>query len=187
MKAERYCFVDVETTGANPLRDHVVAIGALVASSTTLEVEAQFYSLVRPPPGTAITEVARQIHGLSDSLLEEAPHPSEVIEAFFRTLGDEYAFAGWNVGFDVSFVRSWCADYNASERFSRIHHRHLDVQSVATACRHAGLVSAHLASLDSACTEFGLGRAAKHNALEDAVLALEVYKVLLGLLENAKR
>jgi DNA polymerase III epsilon subunit-like protein len=147
-----------------------------------MEVSAEFESLIRPPEGVQCTPRALAIHGLHDEDLRNSPFPSEVCRDFFASMGTGYALAGWNVCFDASFLRRLCQESNCDDTFKRLSYRHLDVQSVARACRQTGLIPYAVESLSDIAAFFGIARSAKHSALQDAHIALKVYEKLLEIM-----
>ncbi len=108
--------------------------------------------------------------------------PKALLNDFFVKFGYDYSFAGWNVCFDVIFFRRICEDFGFRDDYMKINHRHLDVQSVAKACSHAGILQGTNGNLSSLCNLFKLKRNCKHSAYQDAFLAFEVYKKLIELI-----
>lgn len=122
---QRYLLVDTETTGLDPNRHACLEIGAAVLDDKfELVPEAVFHSYIRPGPSAIIDGTAIQINGhgwavdATSATYLAAPQPHEAWKHFFDWLAQHFAEdgipkqvipVGWNVGFDVGFLRRlWC-------------------------------------------------------------------------------
>lgn len=177
-------FLDFETTGSNPYVHFPIQIGAVLVDEE-LSIKQTFSSFIRPPRQARSTDIAFRIHQIDLDNLKDAPHPRDVIERCFERLGTNYRFASWNISFDVSFFRKLCNDNNKIELFNRINYRHIDIQTICSFARELDLIDPNVRSLDDCITKFKLKRSKSHDALEDSVLALEVYKTLLVVAKSA--
>ncbi|HET6274607.1 MAG TPA: 3'-5' exonuclease [Candidatus Cybelea sp.] len=99
MLHERYCVIDVETTGFSPVYDRVVEIAcALVDGDRIVERWATLVNPCIPIPPSATA-----IHGITDEMVADAP----VIESALRharRLSGERVVAAHCARFDLSFV-----------------------------------------------------------------------------------
>lgn len=99
MRNERYCVIDVETTGLHPARDRVVEIAcALVDAERIVERWATLVNPCIPIPSSATA-----VHGITDEMVADAP----VIESALRDarrLAGGRVFAAHCARFDLSFV-----------------------------------------------------------------------------------
>lgn len=101
MTSTRYIVVDVETTGMSPGRgDRVIEIGAVAVEEGRLA--AGFSSLIRT--GHPIHRDAQKVHGISDTMLRDAPGPGDVWPEFARFIGSS-ALVAHNARFDLLFLR----------------------------------------------------------------------------------
>lgn len=91
--------VDTETTGFSPKVDRVVEVAALL---TTLDGQVidQYASLVNPQRHVSATE----IHGLTATLLSEAPTFAELAPSLTYFLSRGSVVAGHNVRFDMRLL-----------------------------------------------------------------------------------
>jgi DNA polymerase-3 subunit epsilon len=102
MNPAEFIACDVETTGLSPSRGHrVIEIGAVRVKNGTPVKE--FHSLIAC--GRGITKGARQIHGISEAMLQGQPEPQTVFAAF-RTFIGQTPLAAHNAAFDLDFLRS---------------------------------------------------------------------------------
>jgi len=128
---EYYCFIDLETTGSDYVNDYPIQIGAILVKTKNFEIIKEYSSLINVPEGIIISEKAKEIHGLKKEDIKNAPKPKNVLKDFFNEFGTDYAFAGWNVCFDVSFFRKICIENGFKNQYKEINFHHLDVQSIA--------------------------------------------------------
>jgi len=177
---EYYCFIDLETTGSDYANDYPIQIGAILVEIKSLKVLKRFSSLINIPKGIIISEKAKEIHGLKKEDLKNAPKPKNVLKDFFNKFGTDYAFAGWNVCFDVSFFRKICIENGFNNQYKEINFHHLDVQSIAKYLKIKGNIEGEI-SLSNLCKIYNLKRLKNHDALEDAKLS---FKVLRRLCNN---
>ena len=121
--------VDVETTGFIPGKNACVEIGA-VRLDQDLIIKTEFTSLVSPWSGAEIVPEAMRVNQISLEDLNAAPRIEDVIKAFDAQLGDDaklLTICGWNVWFDVSFLRDAYARAGIKWPFG---YRLIDVQSI---------------------------------------------------------
>jgi len=174
---EYYCFIDLETTGSDYANDYPIQIGAVLVEIHNFKILKEFSSLINIPEGIIISEKAKEIHGLKKEDLKNASKPKIVLKDFFNEFGTNYAFAGWNVCFDVSFFRKICIENGFESQYKEINFHHLDVQSIAKYLKITGSIEGEI-SLINLCKIYNLKRSENHDALEDAKLSLEVLKRL---------
>ncbi|NEU31189.1 ATP-dependent DNA helicase DinG [bacterium LRH843] len=97
---ERFVVVDIETTGhAVAKGDRIIQIGAVVIEHG--EITETFSSYVNP--GIKIPPFIRELTGISDETVADAPAFHEIIPSFL-TLLEGGAFVAHNVDFDRSFL-----------------------------------------------------------------------------------
>ena len=172
---EYYCFIDLETTGSDYANDYPIQIGAILVDIHNFKILKEFSSLINIPKGIIISEKAKEIHGLKKEDIKNAPKPKNVLKDFFNEFGTDYAFAGWNVCFDVSFFRKICIENGFNNQYKEINFHHLDVQSIARYLKIKGNIEGDI-SLINLCEMYNLKRLENHDALEDAKLSFEVLK-----------
>jgi DNA polymerase III subunit epsilon len=106
-----YVVFDLETTGLSPERDAIIEIGAMRVREqggeyTVLRGET-FESLVRPQDAAGrllpIHWRAQQVHGISASMVAQAPALAQVLPDFLSFVGGAEVVAH-NISFDSGFV-----------------------------------------------------------------------------------
>jgi len=181
---EKYiCFIDFETTGSNPYIHFPIEIGAVLVRNN-LSIINKFSSYIRPPYEARNTNVAFNIHQIRLDNLKNAPVAKDVVEEFFDKFGTNYNFASWNISFDVSFFRKLCNDTDKIESFNKIGYRHIDIQTVCSLARELRLIDSKVKSLDDCVRIFNLNRSKAHDALEDSMICIEVYRNLLTIFKS---
>lgn len=94
-----FCFVDIETTDANPLKGNVLELGAILCNGAG-EVLGRFESCVK---NTSIPPIVQEITGIREADVLDAPDIREVLERFREFLGISI-FVAHNVKFDYGFL-----------------------------------------------------------------------------------
>ncbi|WP_102127930.1 3'-5' exonuclease [Deinococcus planocerae] len=100
---------DLETTGLSPERDAIVEIGAWRVRDGRVQEAERFETLVRPLGAGGeplpIPWRVQRIHGISDEMVRDAPHPADALPEFLSFVGDSPVVAH-NIGFDRGFMRA---------------------------------------------------------------------------------
>lgn len=117
-----YTVLDIETTGLNPQNDYITEISAIKYRNNRRVDE--FSSLVKPD--FSIPYYITRLTGIDDAMVADAPAIDEVILSFMDFLADDI-IAGYNVGFDLSFIAENMAGYYAK----RLANNYVDVMKLA--------------------------------------------------------
>ncbi len=91
--------LDTETTGRDPQNDRIVEIGIVVGRGG--EIVQRLNWLINP--GIPIPDGAREVHGISDDDVKDAPSFKEIAADIAAALQDVVP-AAYNASFDKSFV-----------------------------------------------------------------------------------
>ena len=100
---EPFVVFDTETTGRDPRTAELVEIAAVRLQDG--KIVDRFETLVKPTRGI----VGKQIHGLTEADVKDAPPATDAARAFLDWAGDDI-LVGHNVGFDIGFIESAVAD-----------------------------------------------------------------------------
>lgn len=147
-------FVDVESTGAHPLRDRITEIAILRVEEGVL-VE-RWSSLVAP--GVPVPPLIEQITGISDQMLVGAPDFAALADEIEQRLHGA-VFVAHNARFDYGFIKN---------SFARIG-REFDAEVLCTVKLSRALYPQfHRHGLDALIERHGLECSARHRALGDA-------------------
>ena len=185
----KQCFVDVETTGVDPVKNGITQIaGQVVVDGVACE---SFNWKVRPFERDYIEQDALEVQGIDPERLDGYPAPVAIWTELTRLLGqyvdkydktDKFHFIGYNGKFDSDFMRAWfekCGDqyYGSFFWFPTI-----DV------CTLAGL---KLMDTRHELANFKLGTVARHlgivfndadlhDAQEDIRLTQKIFELVTG-------
>src|SRR5690606_29564461 len=94
-------FIDVESTGAHPVRDRITEIAILRIEDG--EVVARWESLVAP--GQPIPPLIEDVTGISDAMVADAP-PFEALADTVAGLLEGCVFVAHSARFDYGFIRN---------------------------------------------------------------------------------
>ena len=106
-----YIVVDLEMTGLNPKRDHILEIGAVKVKDK--EVQSTFSVLIRQE--TPLDERIVQLTGITDEMASAGGEMDAAVSSFLE-FAEDFTWVGHNVMFDYSFVKQW----EANHRIKRI-------------------------------------------------------------------
>lgn len=158
MPPDRYCVIDLETTGFSPTRDRIVEIAcALIDGDRIVE---RWSTLINP--GIAIPAYATAVHGITDAMVQRAPEIESVLP-HVRTRCRGRIVAAHNARFDLSFVgRSFVARGLCTMRLARA--------LVPESPNYKNQTLRHVLGIDSKAGE----RFEAHRALGDALVTAHV-------------
>lgn len=156
MSKEPLVFVDLETTGANPLRDRITEIGLVIVDGGQTQ---SWSSLVNP--GIAIPPFIQQLTGIDDAMVATAPAFAELAGEVLEKLQGRL-FIAHNARFDYGFLKN---------EFKRIGiHFHARVLCTVQLSRKLYPLE-HKHNLDALTQRHGLvAEGERHRALTDAEL-----------------
>lgn len=180
------CFIDFETSGTNVFYDEPIELGGVLIDKNRNVINT-FFSKIQIPQNIIISKSASKIHKYENNDLKNEPNGGIVLNNFFMTMGTNYCFGGWNISFDVPYLRKLCYNYKRMEDFDRIDYHHLDIQSLVKLAVYLELLPKNIDTLDKCCEHFRINRNIKHNALEDAQIAFQVFKKVLDVFEKSKK
>jgi DNA polymerase-3 subunit epsilon len=101
MEFERYCVVDVETTGFSPVADRIVEVACAQVDGDRLV--DRWSTLVNP--GTSIPPGATAVHGITDAMVAGAPDLAGALREVFRRCEGRLV-AAHCATFDLSFLKA---------------------------------------------------------------------------------
>jgi len=162
-----YTAFDLETTGLDPEKDAIVALGAVHVLGRRVLHQETFEALV--DPGRPIAKAATEVHGLTWEMLKGKPKLEEVLPAFKAFLEDTVLLAH-NGAFDLAFLRK---------------------VGVGEPPLVDTLLLAHLLfpdlkdhRLEALAERFGVPVLGRHTALGDALMTAEVFARMVPLLKE---
>jgi DNA polymerase III subunit epsilon len=125
-----WVFVDLELTGLNPAKDHVIEVCFVRVHG---DVEQRFSSLVRPPEGAFGDGGNSQVHGLTLEALKHAPVFADIVERL-QTLLTGAVLVAHGAKTDVLFLEAEAA--RAGKALTIAHY--LDTLTLSRRAFHLG-------------------------------------------------
>jgi len=171
----RWVVVDCETSGLDPARDRLLALGAVAVRSGRIELADSFSATLQQAQASGAHNIL--VHGIgADAQLAGQP-AEEALRAFTAYLGE-----GCPVAFHAPFDAQVLRRAMAGVPDARAPGEWLDLAMLAPALRPEEARRCKL--LDDWLGAFGIETHARHEALADAFSAAQL---LLALLAEAER
>lgn len=167
-------FIDLETTGLDVVTgDSICEIGAFkIRQRKTVD---KFHSLINPRKD--VPKEAYQIHKISNEELKKAPYFEEIADKLMSFL-ENSVICAYNVGFDMGFLNHHLKDMD----YIPLSNPAIDILSMAR-----DVLDLSRYNLEATAKFFNIDCNGKlHRALEDAVLAYEIFKRLADIFKEKK-
>ncbi|GAB4427743.1 MAG: 3'-5' exonuclease [Chloroflexi bacterium OHK40] len=182
-----YVVLDVETTGLDPRRDVLLAVGLVPIEAGRVQLAGRWSSLIRPPDELLVGASSIRVHGLTRAELAEAPPIAAVLPELLARLAGRVLVvhvAQIDVGFLNHALRQ---GYGAQLRGPRLDtarlaltlHQH--AQILGEASRDLPMPAIQLRAL---AASFGLPVYAQHDALNDALTTAQLFLAQATRLEQ---
>ena len=163
---QEYCVVDLETTGLSAADAQIIEMAAiLVRDGDICDTFSRLISITCPIP----VEVVK-LTGLTDDTLEREGAPIERALPDFLGFIEGHPLVGYNISFDIAFLRTACDRINAA--FPRA--RTVDVLELARR-KLFGLPSMKLECL---AEHYRLESYIPHRAMNDCMATHQIYMKL---------
>jgi DNA polymerase-3 subunit epsilon len=169
-----FASLDFETTGLDYRRDEVVSFGVAPVAGGRVALAGAVHQLVSPV--VSVSSASVRIHQLLPSDLAGAPELAEARRALAGALEGRFVVA-WFADLEIAFL---ARIFGTSRRSWR--RRAVDVRRLAIAAE--SLPGDSRLTLSGAARRFGVPVASPHDALDDALVAAQVFLVLAGRLER---
>lgn len=163
------CF-DIETTGLSANRDKITEIGAVKVVNG--EITETFSTFVNPE--MPIPPKIKDLTGINDDMVKDAPSQSESVSAFLEFAGDNVLVAH-NAPFDTSFIRKACENMGREYNYTSID---------TVAISRAVLNDIKNCKLDTVAKFLRLGNFNHHRATDDAEMLAKIFISLVQRLKD---
>jgi len=166
LDASRLIVVDVETSGLNLARDHLIAIGAVAVSNGRVDFADSFEVVLQQSESSSHENIV--IHGIGGSAQRNGVPPIDALLDFLEYL-QKSPLVAFHVTFDETMIR------RAMKQYLGLNFKHdwLDLAYVVP-----GLYpeqSKKLRVLHQWLAHFGIQNHAPHNAVADAVSTAQLF------------
>lgn len=173
LSAGRHVVVDVETSGLDTARDHLIAIGAVAVVHGRIQLTDSLEIVLQQTEASEKDNIL--IHGIGGTVQREGTPPADALLAFLEYLGKDPLIA-FHVAFDRAMINRAMKAYLGL----RFEHTWLDLAHLAPALEPR--LARSTRSLDDWTARFDIGNYARHSALADALSTAELFLALLPLL-----
>lgn len=187
-------YIDTETTGLDTATCSIWQLSGYI-SDTATGVSDSFDYKMRPYRNEIISKEAAAKTGVTQEELDSYPSQSEVFSSFTALLGKYVDLEDWNqrvtpvgynVSFDLDFLRSWFTFNNSATLFSKnIYFPGIDVMYLAAYYllgERSKMRNFQLSTVYEKLTGKSLANA--HNAMADIDATKELLNVIVGKLRK---
>lgn len=178
-------FIDTETTGLDPIKNQILTIGIVIVDSN-LNISYQEEIKIKQQDWAIINQKAMEINKIdlllhNKSAIGELDACTSIIEILKKYDLINSQLYGHNVSFDITFLKKMfernIVNYPFDYHFN-------DTMVLAISLKDAGLITIDSFSLSKMCAGYGINFNF-HNALDDALASVELYKKFMGILKHA--
>lgn len=182
-------YLDVETTGLSPVENGLVEVACIVEVNG--KVKDRFECLINPATYQSkvvkVTDEALEINGRTVSELCTFPKSGDQFKRFIKFLDkhvnkfdktDKFRVSGYNVKFDIDFIRAWFDDNGHTFYGSYFSHKDLDVFALVKHLTFAGCIDTEDEKLGTICKHFGI-KHNPHEAMSDIKATRKLHKLLM--------
>ncbi|WP_058486661.1 3'-5' exonuclease [Defluviitalea phaphyphila] len=155
---------DLETTGCNPVSDHIIEIGAIKIKDG--KISSKYHQMVNP--NVPIPNFITEITGITNDMVQEYPSIEKVLPEFLSFCDTDYIL-GHNISFDYRFIKAKCVKLGYS--FNK---KAFDTLSIAKKF----LSNLPSRSLGALCQHYGIDLKNAHRAIHDAEATYKLFKYL---------
>ncbi|TDF82914.1 PolC-type DNA polymerase III [Pseudomonas sp. H9] len=171
LRAQRWVVLDLETSGLNTQRDHVLSIGAVVIEDGAIDFSQQFERTLHQRDHKLTSSVL--LHGLGPSAIAAGCDPAEALLDLMNFIGDSPVLA-FHAPFDQRMLARALKDHLGY----RLQHPFFDVAELAPLLNPQ--ITLREAGLDDWTACFGLEAIERHNASADAMVTAELALILFS-------
>ncbi|MDD5549342.1 MAG: 3'-5' exonuclease [Sulfurovaceae bacterium] len=177
-------YIDTETTGLDAKKHGIVQIACLIVEDHKIIDEIDL--LIDPfsyKENCVCDDKALEINGRTLEEIEHFPNSDDQLQKFVdflsnHTVEDKLQVAGYNVDFDIGFIKDWFSscDGKFSDFFN---YKTLDILSLVRHVEYMGIVEMESHKLADACAYFEIPLIA-HDALNDIKATYRLHEEIIS-------
>jgi DNA polymerase-3 subunit alpha (Gram-positive type) len=171
LEKEKYCIIDIETTGLEPINSEIIEIAVIKAENG--EVSDVFNSLLSSTK--PLTPQIKSLTGITDDMLSGAPAFKDVAAKVLNFISGSIVIAH-NTDFDINFLNF----HLKANNLSTIENRFFCTLKISRFL----LTQLNSFKLGSLADHFGISHKLKHRALGDVEVTYQVWFKLIKLLND---
>lgn len=169
--ATRYVVVDVESSGLNLMKDHLISIGAIAVVNGQIVLGESFYVVLQQETVSHKENIL--LHGIGGAAQTGGMPAADALLAFLEYLGKDPLIA-FHVTFDQTMIR------RAIRQCLGIPFDHAWVDMAYLMPAIYPVYASRYRSLDDWIAHFNIHNDARHNALSDAMVTAQLLQIALG-------
>lgn len=191
MEKNKILFLDLETTGLDPLTNSIVQIAAEYHIDG--KKQDQFFVEIKPPISQdrlisldALKVTKLNLNKIFNSGKDEGPALISFVDWVLSLDANKLSICGHNVHFDIAFMKNLFRRYNLNGWDNIISHRIEDTCSLARSLQKAGILPNSSVSLGSLAELLNITipeNETLHNAKTDVRVTSEIYYKLINKLK----
>jgi len=182
--SKKVLYLDVETTGMDPLRNDIIQLAAIVEIDGKVVAEKNLKC--QPLDWDNVSIEAINISGNTIESLQSYMPPAEAYKEFLALLDshvdkyapeDKFYPSGYNLSFDLGFISHFFKKQGNNYWGSYIKWKGIDPLPLLHYLEYRGKISLSNYKLVTVCEYFGIELTA-HDALSDAKAVKEILRIL---------
>lgn len=180
----RLLAIDVETTGLDPRRDHLLSIGFVPIDGYEIKLAGARTLHVRPPEGEGGVGASATIHGLTDDMLVDGLAPAVALEQVLQALAGRVLLAH-HAPIETGFLTRLAKQAHGTSFPVRV----IDTMELGRRMLDTNVqpLPRNALRLWTLRDGYGLPVYPAHDALQDALACGELYLAQLSALEEQSR
>lgn len=187
---KKILWLDTETTGLSPKKhglrevafiaivdDEIVGKEVLFINPSTYKKDVEYDPKALEISGKTIKELQSPNYIKSEHQFEDF---GEFVSDFvdLEDKNDYWTLAGYNINFDIGFLKDWFFDNNAGKDFYKIfHYKSIDVFPLAITLNNLKIIDTKDDKLKTMCEYFDI-KINAHNALSDIEATKKLYELI---------
>ena len=185
-------WIDLETTGLNEVEHGIVQLACFVEIDGKIMGSKNYY--ICPAESKKISAEAlavngrtlEEIKGFQDqktAWLKFKKFLEEYVNPYDKT--DKFYFGGYNVSFDIKFLRQWWIENN-DKYFGSYFHKEInyDPYQDMKLLKNKGVVNLENLKLTTVAEHFKINSDKAHNAMGDIIMTKKIHNETLDLFEK---
>lgn len=186
MSKYKILYLDTETTGLDCKVNGIIQLAGIIEIDDIIVEEFNFK--LKPHPNDKIDDESFKINNITQEIINFYPEQNIVYEEFIKLLDkycdrydkkDKFYPAGYNINFDLEFIKEWFLKNNNKFLGSYINWNTIDPRVYFNIKKMRGELNTENLKLETLCKYYKIEHN-KHDALSDIRVTRELIKMFLG-------